>query len=205
MPLTNSIHVTATVAPNSTVSKSELQEHSRIKNNVEFRESLLGQYSYVSSNSIVNKTDIGKFTSIGPGCYIGLWEHDTEVSTHSFYLYETSGFFVKGYRNYKRDVIKTYIGNDVWVGAGVSIKKGLAIGDGAIIGSGSVVTKDVGAFSIMVGNPARILRYRYDEEDRLFLKKIAWWNLSRDEIQKMVDEHLFEDFSLFKEYFRTRK
>jgi acetyltransferase-like isoleucine patch superfamily enzyme len=200
----NKIHSTATIGNDCIVNNSILLEYSRLKRNVEFRDSQLGEYSYVSSGSFVVNTEIDKFTSIGPSCFIGLWEHNTDVSTHSFYLYETSGFFVKGYENYKRDHIKTFIGSDVWIGANVSLKKGIHIGHGAIIGSSAVITKDVAPYSIVVGNPGKILKYRFSEEDIKLLLNSSWWDFSREELQKMVDSRLFHDFELFKDYINKR-
>ncbi len=200
MKLDNQISNLCCIDTDCIISKSDLRDYSRVKRNVEVRESILGEYSYISSNSIVNYTEIQKFTSIGPGCYIGLWEHDREVSTHSFYLYETSGFFVKGYKNYKRDKIKTFIGNDVWIGANVTIKKGVTIGDGAIIGSSSVITKDVEPYSIVVGNPGRLLKFRFSKEDVGLFMTVKWWDFSRDKLKKMIELDLFSDFAKFKNY-----
>ena len=205
MPVNNLIDPTCNIEDGCVVNKSELKLYSRLKPNVEFSNSFLGEYSYVSSGSVVNKTVIGRFTSIGPGCYIGLWEHDTDVSTHSFCLYETSGFFVKGYQNYKKDELQTTIGSDVWVGANVSIKKGITIGHGAILGSSSVITKDVEPYSIVVGNPGRVKKYRYASDDINMLIQTRWWDFSREEIQVMVDKGLFQDFEEFKKYITETK
>lgn len=196
----NQIHELATVGVGCTVGRSVLQAYSRLKPHVEFRDSVLGEYSYVSSFSVVNKTTIGKFTSIAPGCFIGLWEHDDVVSTHSFYLYETSGHFVKGYTNYRKDGIEATIGNDVWIGANAVIRKGVTVGDGAIVGAGAVVTKNVEPYQIVIGNAARPLRFRYDERDRQMLLQVKWWDLPRPALQKMVDLGLFTDFDRFKQY-----
>ena len=201
----NSIHKTAVRAENVIINNSDLKEYSRLKSNVEFRDSVLGEYSYVSSGSIVNRTRIGKFTSIGPGTYIGLWDHDTDVTTHSFHLYETSGYFVKGYKNYKRDSIITDVGNDVWVGANVCIQKGVSIGSGAIIGSGSVVTKDVEPYSIIVGNPGRLLRKRFNDNVISMFMTTNWWDFSRVKLKEMVEKGLFEDIDLFVEYIKLGK
>jgi acetyltransferase-like isoleucine patch superfamily enzyme len=195
------LDINASVHETCFVAKSKIGFWSRLKENVEFRESVLGDYSYISKDSIVNKTTIGRFTSVGPGCYIGLWEHNVTVSTHSFYLYESSGGFVKGYKNYDKDYLTTTVGSDVWIGAGAIIRKGVTIGSGAIIGAGSVVTKDVEPYEIVAGIPARHMRFRFSEKDRKFFMGLNWWNLSREELQKAVDLGLFSDFEAFKAYF----
>lgn len=193
------------ISTTAKVVNSVMGIYARVKDYVELRESQLGDYSYISQQSLVNNTIIQKFTSIAPGCYIGLWEHDTEVSTHSFYLYEHSGHFVKGYTNYKKDFLKTYIGNDVWIGANTVILKGITIGNGAIIGAGSVVTKSIPPYAIAVGNPAKILKYRYTKNEISWLEKLQWWNLKRDIIQHVVDQGGFKDFQLFKNLLNYRE
>jgi acetyltransferase-like isoleucine patch superfamily enzyme len=181
------------------VTNTALKIYARVKDYAEVRESVVGEYSYVSQQSIVNKTNIGKFVSIANGCYVGLWEHNTEVSTHSFYLYEHSGHFVKGYKNYTKDIIETNIGNDVWIGANSVILKGVTIGSGAIIGAGSVVTKDVPPYSIVVGNSAKVLKYRYSQKEIEWLLDLKWWDFDRERIQELVDANAFSSFERFKE------
>jgi len=194
----NIIHEKVVISDTAKVDSSELKYYSRLKDYVELRSSTLGEYSYISQFSIVNKTKIGKFCSIAPGCYIGLWEHDTDVSTHSFFLYPHSGNFVEHYSDYKKDIIDTNIGNDVWVGAGAIIMKGVTIGNGAIIGAGSVVTKDVESYSIVVGSPAKKVKYRYTKEDINWLEEIEWWNFSREYLKQIIQAGGFNSFEKFK-------
>ena len=202
--LGNTISEKVSIHESCSVTGSHLGFYSRLKSNVEFRDSSLGQYSYISSSSVVNKTEIGKFSSIAPGCYIGLWEHNTATTTHSFYLYETSGGFCKGYKNYDKDHIVTNIGNDVWVGANVTILKGVSIGNGAIIGAGSVVTKDVEPFSIVVGTPAKHIKYRFSKHDVEFLINEKWWDFSRSILTDMVDKKVWDSIELLKQYINNR-
>ena len=175
-----------------------------MKDYSEIHNSTLGKYSYISQYSIVNKTKIGRFCSIANGCYIGLWEHNTDVSTHSFYLYEHSGNFVKDYKNYAKDNITTYIGNDVWIGANAVIMKGVKIGDGAIVGASAVVTKDVPPYAIVVGNPGKIIKYRYNEKEIKWLLKLKWWNFSRTKIKKLINKGAYDKFKVFKKLLKDK-
>jgi acetyltransferase-like isoleucine patch superfamily enzyme len=75
------------------------------------------------------------------------------------------------------------IGNDVWVGAKSTIMSGVKIGDGSIIGAGTTVTKDVPPYSIVVGNPGKIVKYRFDENQIEKLLKISWWDWTEDRIK----------------------
>jgi hypothetical protein len=79
------------------------------------------------------------------------------------------------------------IGNDVWVGAGAIILSGVKIGDGAIVAAGAVVTKDVPPYSIVGGNPAKLIRYRFSEDQIAKLLSIRWWNWSEDRIRANID------------------
>jgi virginiamycin A acetyltransferase len=79
------------------------------------------------------------------------------------------------------------IGNDVWIGANAIILPGVTIGDGAIVAAGAVVSRDVPPYAIVGGVPAKILRYRYTEEQIKKLLKIAWWNWSPEKIAINVD------------------
>ena len=194
----NKIEKNVVIAKTAKVTLSKMKFFSRIKDYAELHNSRVGKYSYISQFSIVNKTKIGKFCSIANGCYIGLWEHNTDVSTHSFYLYEHSGHFVKGYKNYKKDNIGTIIGHDVWIGANAVVMKGVTIGSGAIIGASAVVTKDVPPYAIVVGNPAKIIKYRYSKKDIKWLLELQWWNFSRKRLKQLIKKGAFHDFELFK-------
>jgi acetyltransferase-like isoleucine patch superfamily enzyme len=187
------------ISDTAKVDSSELKYYSRLKDYVELRNSVLGEYSYVSQFSIVNKTNIGKFCSIANGCYIGLWEHNTDVSTHPFFLYPHCGGFVNEYKDYKKDIIETNIGNDVWVGAGAIIMKGVTIGNGAIVGAGAVVTKNVEAYSIVVGSPAKVVKYRYCSEDIAWLESLKWWDFDREYLKQIIADGAFSSFEKFKE------
>ncbi len=78
------------------------------------------------------------------------------------------------------------MGNDVWFGHGATVLPGVRIGHGAIIGAGSVVTQDVPDYGIVGGNPARLIRTRYNDEDVARLLAVAWWDWPADLITEQV-------------------
>lgn len=93
------------------------------------------------------------------------------------------------------------IQNDVWVGHGVTLLSGITIHNGAIIGAESIVTKDVPSYAIVAGNPAKIIGYRFPEEQRAALDEIAWWNWDLAKLTKRKDE-LCQPVELFIEKFQ---
>jgi acetyltransferase-like isoleucine patch superfamily enzyme len=128
---------------------------------------------------------IGKYCSISTHVIIFLGsEHRTDwVSTYPFPFLWKEARSIKGHPFSKGDVT---IGNDVTIGYNVTILSGVSIGDGAAIGTGSVVTKDIPPYAIAAGNPARVLRYRFDEETIRKLLQIKWWDWSDEKVKENV-------------------
>lgn len=81
----------------------------------------------------------------------------------------------------------TIIGNDVWIGYDALIMPGVRIGDGAVIGARSVVTKDIPPYAVVAGNPAKIIRKRFDDDIVEKLVEIKWWNWDMDKIMRAYD------------------
>lgn len=198
-PYGNSISESTVIAEDCDIRGSYFGQHTRLKRMVEFKNSRLGDYSYVASFSVVNASDIGNFCSVAHLAAIGLWEHDQKITTHSFHLFESSGHFVKGYVDYEKDHIRTLIGNDVWIGTQAVVLKGVTIGNGAIIGAGSVVTRNVPPYAVVAGTPARIIRYRFKPDEIDYLLQSQWWDFSREQLQILVDTGAMQNMGKFKE------
>lgn len=146
------------------------------------------------------KVIIGDYTSIGANVQFITANHDVElITTYPFKSLEK--FYRENPLPMEDDhVLKspTIVGNDVWIGNNVQILPGVTIGDGAVLAAGAVVTKDVPAYGIVGGNPARLLRYRI--EDPLFRKameKIAWWNWSEEKISQNLEKIMSKDVATF--------
>lgn len=140
--------------------------------------------------------EIGSFCSIADTAVIMLGgEHRTDwVTTYAFshFFPEAAGF--KGHPHTKGDVL---IGNDVWVGYEALILSGVRIGNGAVVAARSVVTRDVEPYSIVAGNPARHVRFRFDERAVKAIEEIAWWDWPLEKIKEAWPLLLADDVQAF--------
>ena len=139
---------------------------------------------------------IGSFCSIAGGVQIFLGgEHRVDwVTTYPFNVLWEEGRDIPGHPKTKGDV---KIGNDVWIGKEAVIMSGLNIGDGAVIGARAVVTKDVSPYVIVAGNPAKIIKKRFDDETVRRLLEIKWWLWEDSKIKKYLPMLLNDKISLF--------
>ncbi len=170
--------------------------------NVNTHETIIGAYSYVARNSIIHSADIGRFCSIGPNVVVGFGEHPLDRVSTSPLFYEVDGPVPE--KSFARENSfdgkkRVKIGNDCWIGAGVFVRNGVTIGDGAVIGAGSVVLGDVPAYSIVVGSPAKVIRFRFDEATIARLQELQWWNWEPEKLQQA--QPFMNDTVLFLKHF----
>lgn len=145
---------------------------------------LLGKYIYIGKNTTIsNCSEIGSFTSISSGVKIGLMAHPQNYISTSPTFYAARRGWVKENSFDETEGKTTVIGNDVLISANAMIKNGVTIGHGAIIGAGAFVDHDVPPYAIMVGSPAKILRYRFDETMIARLLALEWWKMDDDKIR----------------------
>ncbi len=149
---------------------------------VDFERHVLHHYDFIGDKLI-----IGKFCQIASGVTFIM-----NGANHQLNAASTYPFYIMGWEqnapSYNDLPLKgdTVIGNDVWIGQNSTILPGVHIGDGAIIGLNSVVGKDVEPYSIVVGNPARFIRKRFDDELIELLQTLKWWDKPVEEIQSLI-------------------
>lgn len=165
--------------------KEKLNKHfEKFSDNV-----IIGDYSYgffdVLEWDDKTKLKIGKFCSIAADVMFLLGgEHRKDfISTYPFNALMESFNHIEGHPASKGDII---VGNDVWIAHGAKILSGVTIGDGAIIAANSLVTKDIPPYAIAMGSPAKVVKYRFDEDTIEKLLEIKWWDFEDEEIIKII-------------------
>lgn len=142
----------------------------------------------------------GAYSSLN-GTYLLGGRHAVDaVTTYPHRInWKMEGAFTDGFPTPTGD---TLVGSDVWTCADALILSGVSIGDGAIVGAGAVVTKDVPPYGIVAGNPARLIRYRYDEQQRAALLDIRWWDWPQERVRAAVPLLAGKDIDAFIAYAR---
>lgn len=174
------------------VVNSKIHSRAKIYFPASLKNVVLGEGSYISVNSNVTNTKIGKFCSIGPNFICGWGTHPLNGISTSPIFYSTKRQV--GYTYSKDDKInenkEITIGNDVFIGANVIVLNGVTIGDGAVIGAGAVVSKDIPPYAIAVGCPINVIKYRFDQNTIEKLLKSKWWD-REENFHKTLAEKYF--------------
>ena len=191
--------------PNDIIPNPNIPSLCFIKNVVKNPNIIVGDYTYYDDIDgaesfekhvthfypfIGDKLIIGKFCAIAKGVEFvmnGANHRMDCATTYPFYILgggwgnaiapHTDELPLKG---------DTVVGNDVWIGQNVTIMPGVHIGDGAIIGTNAVVASNIPAYSIAVGNPARVVKQRFDNEMINLLEQLKWWDKDIEEINELI-------------------
>lgn len=142
----------------------------------------LGCFSYIANSHV------GRYCTFGSRISIGAFSHPTDwLSIHEFQYRDTINIYgssiLKSRENIAPVNVATQIGCDVWIGDNACVLAGKSVGHGAILGLGAVVVSDVPPYAIMVGNPAKILRYRFRQDVIASLLSLKWWDLDMQHLK----------------------
>lgn len=178
----------------------KMEEFCHIGENCKVYATRIGFGSGISRDSIMDSVLMGRYTTLGPDVKVVSGQHPTSkiASTHpAFYSARGQMGFtyvdktIFNETRFAKEQYKVVIGNDVWIGSYTRIMEGVTIGDGAVVAAGAMVTKDVPPYAIVGGVPAKIIKYRFDEETIKKLLKLKWWDKGLAWIKEHADD--FDD------------
>ncbi|MFS1860117.1 DapH/DapD/GlmU-related protein [Vibrio lentus] len=183
-PLSPTLNSEPSVAESSKLHNVELGRWTEIADRCVLNNVLVGDYSYIQNDCNLMFTEIGKFTSIAAAVRLNPSNHPWWRPTLHHFTYRPGKYQLGKDPSSLDDEVfswreedKVKVGHDVWIGHGVIVLPGITIGNGSIVGAGSVVTKGVPPYSIVVGNPAKVLRPRFDDASYAErLESLEWWH-----------------------------
>jgi len=174
------------------VSGSTLGRYTEIDEGCIVSECEVGDYSYLIRQTEAWCAVIGKFANIASHVRINATNHPMWRATQHHFTYRAGDYFEDAeneaeFFNWRRDQ-HVLIGHDTWIGHGAIIMPGVTVGNGAVVGSGAVVTKDVAAYEIVGGSPAKRIRMRFDDKVSEGLEELAWWDWSHAVLRERLED-----------------
>lgn len=152
----------------------------------------IGDYSYCDRYADIANASVGKFANIASFSRIGATDHPLHTASCHHFLYRSQDYWDDAeadpaFFEHRRSR-RAHIGNDTWIGHGAMIKPEVSLGDGAVIAAGAIVTKDVEPYTIVAGNPAKILRLRQPQAIADRMMALAWWNWPHDALRAALPD-----------------
>lgn len=175
------------VDPTALVRASTLGRFTEVGARTMLTETTMGDYSYIVQDGEVFASTIGKFCSIASHVRINPGNHPMHRASQAHFVYRASKYWPgeedeAAFFDWRRSTPVT-IGHDVWIGHGAIILPGRNIGTGAVVAAGAMVTKDVAPYTIVAGNPARLIRRRFDETIAAGLMDLRWWDWDHERLR----------------------
>lgn len=154
--------------------------------------SQFGDYSYCDRACDIANASIGKFSNIASFVRIGATDHPLDTAALHHFLYRSNDYWDDAeadaaFFEHRRSR-RVQVGHDTWIGHNAMIKPDVTVGDGAVVAAGAVVTKDVAPYTIVAGNPARLLRRRQPPQIAERLMALAWWDWSHERLGEALPD-----------------
>ncbi|MFG1347513.1 chloramphenicol acetyltransferase [Xanthobacter autotrophicus DSM 431] len=180
------------IDPTAQVKASTLGRYTEVGPRTKLLEVEMGDYSYVVNDADIAYAQIGKFCSIAAMTRLNPGNHPTWRASQAHFTYRASAYFPGEadeveFFGWRREQ-KLTLGHDVWIGHGAVVLAGRSVGTGAVVAAGAVVSKDVPAYAIVAGVPARLVKWRFPEEIALRLQRLAWWDWSHEKLRAALPD-----------------
>src|SRR6516162_4746742 len=186
------LSVEPTVDPTAKLQEAKLGAYCEVGARTLLLDVEMGDYSYVVNDAQITYTTTGKFCSIAAMTRINPGNHPMHRATQAHFTYRASAYFPGESDEAEffdwRKSHRVHIGHDVWIGHGAIVLPGRNIGTGAVIAAGAIVTRDVPAYTIVAGNPARPVRRRFSDEIAGRLAKLSWWDWDHDNLREALPD-----------------
>ena len=186
------LSVAPTIDPTASVRESKLGAYTEVGARTSLLDVVMADYSYVVNDAQITYTTIGKFCSIAAMTRINPGNHPMHRASQAHFTYRASAYFPGEQDDTEffewRQEHRVHIGHDVWIGHGAIVLPGRSVGTGAVVAAGAIVTKDVPAYTIVAGNPARPIRRRFPEEITGRLAELAWWDWDHETLRSALPD-----------------
>jgi phosphonate metabolism protein (transferase hexapeptide repeat family) len=186
------LSVEPTIDPTAKLHDSRIGAFCEVGARTVLHEVTMDDYSYVVNDAQITYTTIGKFCSIAAMTRINPGNHPMQRASQAHFTYRASAYFAGEHDEAEffewRRGHHVRIGHDVWIGHGAIILPGRSVGTGAVVAAGAIVTKDVPAYTIVAGNPARTIKRRFPEAVVGRLTELAWWDWDHEILRQALPD-----------------
>ena len=191
------------------VRKSQLGAYIEIGEQSHILETEMGDYSYTARYADIAYSFLGKFVNVAAFTRINPGEHPYHRASLHHFMYRSSYFWPD-----EADELAVFdwrrsrpvrIGHDTWIGHGAIVMKGVTVGNGAIIAANSVATKDVAAYSVVGGTPAKFIKWRHPQPVAEQLQALSWWDWSHDQLRQALPDFRALSAEAFIEKYQGQK